>query len=116
MVLELPCFRSMLQFFRSLFQTDFMPHLYCLRGDPAVLWLQVISDLAIAAAYYAIPLVLLRVVIRRADLLFRRVAVLFVLFIAACGTTHLLEVWTIWFPVYRLEGVLKAITALLSVS
>ena len=79
-----------------------MPHLYCLRGDPGVLWLQVLSDLAIAVAYYAIPFVLMRVVLKRKEALFRRLAVLFVLFIAACGTTHVLEVWTIWHPMYRL--------------
>jgi PAS domain S-box-containing protein len=104
----------MLEFFRALFGTDFMPHLYCLRGDPGVLWLQVLSDLAIAVAYYAIPLVLLQVVLRRKEILFRRLAVLFVLFIAACGTTHLLAIWTIWYPMYRLEGVAKALTAILS--
>ena len=92
-----------------------MPHLYCLRGDPGVLWLQVLSDLAITVAYYAIPFVLLRVVLKRKEALFRRLAVLFVLFIAACGTTHVLEVWTIWHPMYRLEGVVKAVTAVLSV-
>jgi PAS domain S-box-containing protein len=105
----------MLDFFRSLFETDFMPHLYCLRGDPGVLWLQVLSDLAIAIAYYAIPIVLLRVVLKRKEAIFRRVAVLFVLFIAACGTTHVLEIWTIWHPMYRLEGVVKAVTAVLSI-
>ena len=92
-----------------------MPHLYCLRGDPGVLWLQVLSDVAIAISYYAIPFVLLRVVLKRTEVIFRRVAVLFVLFIAACGTTHVLEVWTIWHPMYRLEGVVKAATAVLSV-
>ena len=105
----------MFDFFRALFGTDFMPHLYCLRSDPAVLWLQVISDLAIAAAYFAIPLVLAQVVLKRKEVLFRKVAVLFVLFIAACGTTHLLEIWTIWHPMYRLEGVVKAMTAIFSI-
>ena len=104
----------MLDFFRALFGTDFMPHLYCLRGDPGVLWLHVVSDLLIAVAYYAIPLILFSVVYRRKDAFFRQLAFLFVLFIAACGTTHLLAVWTIWHPMYRLEGVVKAITALLS--
>ena len=105
----------MFDFFRALFGTDFMPHLYCLRSDPAVLWLQVISDLAIAVAYFAIPLVLAQVVLKRKEVLFRKVAVLFVLFIAACGTTHLLEIWTIWHPMYRLEGVVKAMTAIFSI-
>jgi PAS domain S-box-containing protein len=105
----------MLSFLRALFGTDFMPHLYCLRSDPGVLWLEVVSDLGIAVAYFAIPLVLLDVVRKRKDILFRKVAVLFVLFIAACGTTHLLSVWTIWIPMYRLEAVAKAATAVLSV-
>ena len=105
----------MLEFFRGLFGTDFMPHLYCLRSDPGTLWLHVFSDLAIAAAYFAIPLVLFDVVRKRTDLLFRKVALLFVLFIAACGSTHVLAVWTIWIPVYRFEGVAKAATALFSV-
>ena len=104
----------MFDFFRSLFGTDFMPHLYCLRSDPVVLWLQVVSDLAIAVSYFAIPVVLLQVVRRRKDVLFRKVALLFVLFIAACGMTHLLAVWTIWQPMYRLEGVVKGITAAVS--
>jgi PAS domain S-box-containing protein len=105
----------MFEFFRALFGTDFMPHLYCLRSDPAVLWLQVVSDLAIAAACFAIPVVLFQVVLRRKEVLFRKVAVLFVLFIAACGTTHLLDVWTVWHPMYRLGGVVKALTAVFSI-
>src|ERR1700761_672308 len=104
----------MFDFFRRLFGVDFMPHLYCLRGDPGVLWTQVISDLVVAISYFAIPLLLLRVVLKRKEPLFRRLAILFVLFIGACGTTHLLEVWTIWHPMYRLEAVVKALTALFS--
>jgi PAS domain S-box-containing protein len=105
----------MFQFFRALFGTDFMPHLYCLRNDPAVLWLQVVSDLAIAVAYFAIPLLLFDVVREREDRRFRLVALLFVLFIGACGLTHVLGVWTIWIPVYRLEAVAKAATAIFSI-
>jgi chemotaxis family two-component system response regulator Rcp1 len=52
----------MFEFFRALFGTDFLPHLYGLRGEPAVLWLHVLSDLAIAAAYFAIPMMLFDVV------------------------------------------------------
>lgn len=106
----------MFDFFRALFGTDFMPHLYCLRSDPAVLWLEVFSDLAIALAYFAIPIMLFQVIVKRRALLFRRVALLFVVFIAACGATHLLSVWTIWIPVYRLEAVVKAVTAVASVT
>ena len=105
----------MFSFFRALFGTDFMPHLYRLRNDPGVLWLHVLSDLAIALAYFAIPVLLFDVVRQRSDLQFRRIALLFVAFIAACGATHVLAVWTIWVPMYRLEGVAKAATAVFSV-
>jgi len=105
----------MWEFLRSIFGTDFMPHLYCLR-DPAVLWLHVVSDLLTGISYYAIPLVLFEVVHKRKELLFRRVAILFVLFITACGTTHLLAILTVWQPMYRLEGLVKAVTAAASVT
>jgi ribosomal protein L34 len=36
-------------------------------------------------------------------------------FILACGTTHLMEIWNIWHGDYVLAGVIKAITAVLSV-
>ena len=39
---------------------------------------------------------------------------MFGIFIVACGTTHLLEVWTLWHPIYWLSGFIKSITALAS--
>lgn len=36
-------------------------------------------------------------------------------FIVACGTTHLLGIITVWNGAYRIEGVVKLITALLSI-
>ena len=36
-------------------------------------------------------------------------------FILACGTTHLMEIWNVWHGSYLLAGVLKGITALVSV-
>src|SRR5450432_69274 len=41
--------------------------------------------------------------------------VCFAVFIVACGTTHLMEIWVIWHPVYWLSGTIKAVTALASV-
>src|SRR5271157_735534 len=41
---------------------------------------------------------------------------LFGVFIFSCGTTHLMEVWTLWHGTYRLAGVIKAITAVASVA
>jgi len=39
---------------------------------------------------------------------------LFATFIVACGTTHIMSVWTIWKPAYWLDGVIKALTATVS--
>ncbi len=104
----------MLDFFRKLFGSDFMPHVYCLR-EPAVVTLHVVSDALTAAAYFAIPLVLLLIRRRRQDLVFPWMFGLFGVFIFACGSTHVLAIWTLWHPVYRLEGLVKAITATSSV-
>ena len=41
---------------------------------------------------------------------------LFVTFIFACGTTHLLSLVTLWQPTYGLQGLIKAATALVSIA
>jgi signal transduction histidine kinase/CheY-like chemotaxis protein len=88
-----------------------MPHGHCYFWNPAVLWLNVVSDGLIALSYYAIPVVLFLFARRRRDLSFHWIFVAFGAFILACGTTHAMAVWTIWTPTYRLDGVIKAITA-----
>ena len=104
----------MIEFLRKLFVSDFMPHGHCYYWDPAVLWLNVISDGLIALSYYAIPFLLFQFMRRREDLSFQWIFVAFGAFILACGTTHLMAVWTIWTATYRLDGVIKAVTALAS--
>jgi two-component system, cell cycle sensor histidine kinase and response regulator CckA len=105
----------MIEFFQKLFSSDFMPHGMCFLWNPSVLWLNVISDGLICAAYYAIPLLLFLFFRKRQDIAFRWVFVAFAVFILACGTTHLLGVWTVWHGTYRLDGVVKAVTASASV-
>ncbi len=74
------------------------------------------SDLIIGLAYLAIPVCLLTFVRKRRDVPFRTLFVMFGAFIVACGTTHLLEVWSLFDPVYGLSGGAKAVTALLSLA
>jgi signal transduction histidine kinase/CheY-like chemotaxis protein len=93
-----------------------MPHGMCFLWDPLVLWLHVVSDSLIAAAYYAIPVLLFYFYRHRRDIPFNWIFVAFGMFILACGTTHLLAAVTVWHPVYRLEAVVKALTALASVA
>jgi signal transduction histidine kinase/CheY-like chemotaxis protein len=93
----------------------FMPHGMCYLWQPDILALQVIADSAIALAYLSIPFTLVYFVRRRKDLQFNGIFMCFAVFIIACGTTHLMEIWTIWEPVYWLSGAVKALTALASV-
>src|SRR6202047_566087 len=106
----------MTEFFRNLFASDFMPHGVCFLWNPGVLWLHAISDTVIAISYYLIPLALVYFVRRRKDLPFNWIFVMFGVFIFGCGTTHLMDVWTLWHGTYRLSGVIKAITAIASVA
>lgn len=105
----------MLDFFRKLLAVDFMPHGHCYFWRPEIVWLHVTSDALIAAAYFVIPFVLIHLIRRRRDLVFDWMFMLFGVFILACGATHLMSIWTLWHPVYRLDGLIKAITAFASV-
>ncbi len=102
-------------FWEQLLSSDFMPHGHCYYWDPSVVWLHVISDVLTSAAYYSIPVALFVFVRRRRDLAFPSIFWLFAAFILACGTTHVLNIVTLWHPVYRLEGVIKAVTGGVSV-
>ena len=107
----------MVEFLSNILSTSpFMPHGMCFMWEPGVLWLHVISDLLIAAAYYAIPVLLFRFSRRRRDVGFNWIFVAFGVFILACGSTHLLAAVTVWHPIYRLDGVVKAVTAMASIT
>lgn len=92
-----------------------MAHIYCLR-DPGLIWLHAVSDGLIALSYLVIPAALVFLVRRRKDLAFPWAYVLFGVFILACGATHILGIVTLWDPVYRFEGLVKAFTALSSMA
>ena len=105
-----------IEFFSRLLSNEFMPHKMCFLGDGGVLWLNVVSDALIALAYYLIPFLLFYFTRRRRDIGFHWMIVAFASFILACGTTHAMGAVTVWNPVYRLEGVVKAITAITSIA
>jgi PAS domain S-box-containing protein len=106
----------MLEFLTKLFSSDFMGHGYCYLWQPGIVWLHAISDTMIALSYYVIPFALVYFVRKRRDLPFHWMFLMFGIFIFGCGTTHLMEVWTVWHGTYRLAGVIKAITAASSVA
>lgn len=104
-------------FWSKLFDTsDFPPRWTCGNWGAAEGWLHIVSDATICAAYIAIPLALLVFVRRRKDFEFPRIVWLFFAFILSCGIAHGFEAAIFWWPAYRVTGVLKAITALVSVT
>ncbi len=92
----------------------YIPHGHCYLWEPSLVRLHAISDGLIVLSYYSIPLILIYFSRQREDLPFRGILWLFSAFILACGTSHLLEIWTLWHPSYWLSGSIKAITALVS--
>ncbi|MGX1324214.1 PAS domain S-box-containing protein [Bradyrhizobium sp. USDA 377] len=102
-------------FERLLDSSMLSPHGICLRWEPELIWLHVVSDASIALAYFSIPFALAILVTKRRDLKFGWVFWAFAVFIMASGLTHVLSIYTLWVPVYGIEGIVKALTAVASV-
>src|SRR5437660_1415979 len=101
----------------SILRQDFLPHVYCYLGQRSLVWTHVAADSLIALAYLSNAATLVVLVNKtRRDMPFHWMFLAFGLFIVACGGTHLMEVITVWKPVYVFSGVVKVFTALVSVT
>lgn len=96
--------------------SPFTQHGMCLAWRPEILIMHVASDAIIFLAYSSIPVALFVFLRRRKDIEYRGLFTLFAVFILACGATHALAVVTIWNPVYGIQGVIKIVTALVSLT
>ena len=92
----------------------YIPHGHCYLWQTPLVALHLTADALIAIAYYSIPITLIYFVRESEELPFKSIFILFGTFILSCGTTHLVEIWTLWHPNYWFYGILKAITALVS--
>jgi PAS domain S-box-containing protein len=99
---------------RVLLADHFLPRGEVYRWEPGLVALNLVTDSLIGLSYIAISATLVYFVRRRRDLPFNGMFVAFGAFIIACGVTHLMEVVTLWYPVYWLAGVTKAVTAVAS--
>ena len=96
---------------------SFGPHGDCFLWNQGLVTLFAGSDSLIGLSYLFISGILVYFVYKmHHDLPFSWVFLAFGIFIIACGSTHFLDVWTIWVPVYVLSGILRFITALASVT
>lgn len=107
----------MFDFIQRFFSTDdFMPHGMCYLWRPDIMALHIVSDALIAIAYFTIPVFLYTFARKKAGTGHIWVLHLFAAFILLCGVTHLAGIWVLWNPDYGVQGILKAATALVSVT
>lgn len=101
-------------FFSDIFKV-YTPRRQCMYYEAPVIWLHFFSDLIIAVAYYSIPVGLVYFVSRRKDIAFHWIFLMFAGFILACGTTHVFGVIDLWYPVYKVDGIVRFLTAAISI-
>ncbi|MGC2657382.1 MAG: ATP-binding protein [Bryobacteraceae bacterium] len=99
----------------ALFSRSYMPHGSCFLWQPGLIALHVTSDSMIALAYFLIPAALVYLVRKRRDLVFNWIFWMFAAFILLCGTTHVMNIVTLWKPYYPLEGIIKLVTGVVSI-
>jgi two-component system sensor histidine kinase/response regulator len=106
--------------FSALLSTNYLPHRFCYLAQAGLVWTNVITDGLIAASYLAIFGCLFWVVGKLRGIAalqpYRWIFLSFGTFILACGVTHAMEIVTVWWPVYRLSAVFKAICAAVSIA
>jgi diguanylate cyclase (GGDEF)-like protein len=104
----------------GLFSANYLPHRLCYLAKPGLIWTNVSMDFVIAASYVAIFSSLILLTVRLSHLQELRrylwVTLAFAAFIVACGATHVMEVITIWWPVYPLSAAVKVVCAVASVA
>ena len=96
----------------TFFANNFIPHGHCYLWKPGLVWLHLTSDVVTAIAYYSVAVAIVYFTNERNDLPAHTVTLLvgFFFIFALCGTTHLMEVVTLWHPIYWVSGLIKAVT------
>ncbi len=102
-------------FFFNLFKSESWPaRWHCGRWTEFHGWLYILSDVAIWAAYFTIPVLLISFISKKKNVPFPKIFWLFGAFILACGTTHLIDAAIFWIPIYRVSAIVRFITAIVS--
>jgi len=96
----------------TFFANNFIPHGHCYLWKPGLVWLHLTSDVLTTLAYYLVAFAIVYFTNERNDLPAHTVTLLvgFFFIFALCGTTHLMEVVTLWHPIYWVSGLIKAVT------
>lgn len=105
------------EFFTGLFATDQWPaRWHCGTWSDFHGWLYIVSDLMIWLAYFLIPVIILKYFTgKKGKVKFSSVYILFASFILLCGSTHFIDAMMFWVPMYRLGGLVKFATGIVSI-
>jgi len=106
---------QVISFFANLFSTTGFPARWTC-GDWTSFhgWLYIVSDVTVWLAYFIIPVILILFIQKRKDVPFLPVFWLFGAFIVLCGTTHLVDAIMFWAPAYRINALVRFLTAAIS--
>lgn len=105
-----------MEWIATLLESRGIPHGYCIAWEPRLLWAMVIGNGLVATAYFSIPFALGRFLRRQPQLPFGWMFTLFGAFIFFCGLTHIIDIVNLWYPLYRLDAMVMAVTAGVSVA
>ncbi|MBD1883824.1 ATP-binding protein [Microcoleus vaginatus] len=96
----------------TFFSNNFIPHGHCYLWKPGLVWLHLTSDALTTLAYFSVAVAIVYFTNERKDLPAHTVILLvgFFFIFALCGTTHLMEIVTLWHPIYWVSGLIKAVT------
>jgi PAS domain S-box-containing protein len=103
----------------SLLSMNYLPHRFCYLAQPGLVWTNVVTDGLIAVSYALIFGCLFWLVNKLRSVPQLRgylwIFISFGSFVLACGVTHLMEVVTVWWPLYPLSAAAKVLCAAVSI-
>lgn len=102
----------------ALSPSGFPAHIVCWHSD-SLIWLHLLGDLSVWAAYMVVPFLLLYLMIfgrldESSPIAFPALIGWGAMFIWCCGQTHLLDAAEIWWEIQWARGVVKAVTGIVS--
>ena len=96
-----------------------MPRTLCGLWSPGQIALHVVSDVIIWLSYLWIPMIMIVSCLKNRKTIrlhhtMQFLVLLYVIFITACGWTHFFDALMFYHPVYNINGVVRAVTAVAS--
>lgn len=112
---QLNLWNQFVEFFEKLFSPEGFPaRWHCGLWTDFHGWFYIFSDLAIWCSYMVIPYFVLRLLWQKRGIPVPGILWFFSAFIMLCGLTHMMDVIMFWYPVYRLNALVRFLTAVFS--